>query len=186
MIINIRGTSGSGKSTVMRRVMKQLGEPQLIKLKGKIMDYKIPTQWGDVYILGRYETPCGGCDGIPTQDEVRRRVRKYSKKGHVLFEGLIVTSCYGKYRDLFRKSKQPYSFLFLKTNIETCIKRVEARRAKRGTTKPLNPANTIAKYKCNMRVIERCEEDGEPFLHVGGNKAVEEILRSIKENSWRS
>ena len=83
MIINIRGTSGSGKSTVVYELMEEFGESQM-KFKGKTEAHCIQTKWGKVYAIGRYETACGGCDGVPTQDEVCRLVRKYSKKGHVI------------------------------------------------------------------------------------------------------
>lgn len=187
MIINIRGTSGSGKSTIVYKILDKAEYVAPIRVKGKIEACHLRyPHLGDIYVIGQYETPCGGCDGIPTQDEVCRRVRKYAKKGHVIFEGLIVTSCYKRYLDLFRKLKQPYRFMFLNTRIETCLKGVEKRRAKRGTNKPFNPANTISKYESTLRSIERAKEDNADYVITSRNKAVEEILCLLEQHPFQS
>lgn len=187
MIINIRGTSGSGKSTLVRKIMKKFSaEPIVDKKTGKVTDYYMDTPYGPLYVIGRYETACGGCDGIKTQDEVRARVRKYAKKGHVVFEGLIVTSCYGKYLNLFKRLKQPFMFVFLSTKIETCIKMVEKRRRAKGNMKPLDPTNTIAKMKIVERTIERCREDNTPHIVVSRNRALEEILCLLEQHPFQN
>jgi len=185
MILNIRGTSGSGKSTIVRKLMAKF-EYAPIMSGGKIEAYRLPTPHGPLYVIGRYETPCGGCDGISTQDEVCRRVTKYAKKGHVIFEGLIVTSCYKRYLDLFRKLKQPYRFLFLNTKLETCLKSVEKRRESRGAKTPFNPTNTISKYESTLRSIERAKEDGADYKVVSRSKAVEEILCLLQKHPFQT
>lgn len=167
--------------------MKQFKVSPIV-VKGKIEAYElgIPGISGEVFIIGKYETPCGGCDGINTQDEVCRRVRKYAKKGHVIFEGLIVTSCYKRYLDLFKKLKHPYRFVFLNTKIETCIKMVERRRASRGNTKPLDPTNTISKYEATLRSIERAKEDNASFIVTSRNRAMEDILCLLKQHPFKN
>jgi len=185
MIINISGTSGSGKSTVVRKIMRKFPTTPIMQGK-KVQDYRVETPWGDLYVIGRYETPCGGCDTIPSQKEVRRRIRKYAKKGHVLFEGLIVSSCYGSYFKMLKRMKQPYLFVFLSTSIETCIRMVEKRRKARGDTRPLDPTNTIAKAKMLERVRERCKEDGANHIVVSRNRAVEEILCQLKQHPFKT
>lgn len=187
MIINIRATNGAGKSTVVRGVMQHWGEENVRKIKSgtKVVDYEVTTPFGPLYVVGRYETPCGGCDGIPTQEEVRARVAKYAKKGHVLFEGIIVTSCYGKYKELFEKLKQPYLFAFLNTPLKTCIKRVEKRRKEKGNEKPFNPKNLEAKFVTNNRVLERCIEDDTPHIVLDYRNAVEEVLCQFEKHPFK-
>src|SRR5262252_9423192 len=97
MIVNIRGTSGSGKTTIVRGLMAK-GLPYDLPIE--IISYtqtdrktkitKVITQavmpgyrleipdMPDTYILGSYENVCGGCDGIPTQDIICDRARKFS------------------------------------------------------------------------------------------------------------
>lgn len=187
MIINIRGTSGSGKSTIVKKVMNRFDRFDIDPIFNgdKIEAYVLRGEpYGDVYIIGRYETPCGGCDGISTQDEVCRLVKKYSKMGHVIFEGLIVTSCYKRYFDLLEGIGQPYLMLFLNTKVETCIESVKKRRASRGNTTEFNAANTISKYESTMRTIERAKEDGASFCIVSRNRAVEEILCQLRQHPF--
>lgn len=189
MIINIRGTSGSGKSTVIQNLMKVSALVRPLIVKGRVEGYclDMPDITNDrIYIIGRYETPCGGCDGIPTQNEVCRLVRKYAKLGHVVFEGVIVSCCYKRYLDLFHKLKQPYRFAFLSTSLEVCLNSVEKRRAARGAKKPFNPANTISKHKSVLNSIERAKEDKAEYMMISRNRAVEEILCQLKEHPFKT
>jgi GTPase SAR1 family protein len=70
VIINIRGTSGSGKSTLVKRYLDEHNhEPVLGQLgpwkKAKVIGYRCTAWTGlPVYIIGRYETQCGGCDSM--------------------------------------------------------------------------------------------------------------------------
>lgn len=181
MLINIRGTSGSGKSTIIFALMEMF-DATPIKAGGKVTDYRLTTPYGDVYIIGRYETACGGCDGIKTQDEVCARVRKYARKGHVVFEGLLVTSCYSRYRVLLDELDQPYVMAFMTTPIKTCIRRVEKRRHARGNKKPLNPANTVAKYEHCQRTLARCKADGGSCLELNWRDPISQVVDLLKQN----
>lgn len=100
MIINIRGTNGSGKSTVVRQIMDRadrclpihgvlgLRRPEAYKL-----EFKDRTP---VYVLGPYDVPTGGCDAVHPFSLILDLVHKYAPQGHVLFEGSLVSDHYGK------------------------------------------------------------------------------------------
>lgn len=182
MIINIRGTSGSGKSTIVRKLMKKYNAVSIVGKDKKIEGYEMLTPFGNLFIVGKYETPCGGCDAITSQDEVCNRVKKYARKGHVIFEGVIVSTCYKRYKELLTKSKHPYAFIFLSTKLVHCIKGIENRRKARGDTRPVNPSNTESKYRTVLRDIERAKEDNLNYIVTSRNKAVEEIERCLKES----
>ena len=65
MIINVRGTSGTGKSTVIHNILKKYPHKPVISHGGKHMGYKVELTSGKfLYVVGKYETQCGGCDGI--------------------------------------------------------------------------------------------------------------------------
>ena len=179
MIINIRGTSGSGKSTIVYNLMKKYKTTNVMNKDGKIEATKIFAPYGDIYAIGKYTTPCGGCDGVPTQNGVCRLIGFYSKHGHVIFEGLIVTGCYARYRDLL-PTLGMYCMCFLNTPLRTCISRVKKRRLKKGNTKPLNTFNTEQKYHQNKRVIERAEEDGLDYCILDYKRATEEVECLLK------
>jgi hypothetical protein len=144
MIIDIRGTHGSGKSWIVHKLLYGLGlAPTPIVENGYHIDYQ--TIIGAV--VGKYETACGGCDGVPTADEVVRRVRLFSSKYRaVILEGILVAHTYGRYNALAEEMEAagiPYHFCFMNTPLKTCVARVLARRRVRGDARPFNPDNLI-------------------------------------------
>ena len=101
MIINLRGTSGSGKSTVVRRVMEKYSQastgainPQFSDGRKQPIGYACLPPDADVqplWIPGHYETACGGCDTLKTVDQVYKEVTSAAELSYsVLFEGLMI------------------------------------------------------------------------------------------------
>ena len=69
MIVNIRGTSGSGKSTIVVRVCGLYDKKTPHFLEGRKNPYYYVFEkegHKPLAILGHYESPCGGCDTIYT------------------------------------------------------------------------------------------------------------------------
>lgn len=99
-----------------------------------------------VFILGSYHTHSGGCDQIQPYDLILDLIRKYVERGHVLFEGVIVSSSYGRVGRLMEEYGQEAVMLFLATSLEDCLKNVQKRRTERGDDRTYNPANTISKF----------------------------------------
>lgn len=157
MIVNIRGTSGSGKSSVVRAMMGYaLTTQTLYDAQGKVTGYecKYAKGIGTVRYVGRYETACGGCDTIKTQDEVENRVRDWhSENYHVVFEGLLISTIYARWAQLARDC-QPFKFVFLDASIELCIYRVKQRRKAAGNEKEFNTRNTENKW-LTIRELKR-------------------------------
>lgn len=96
MIINIRGTSGSGKSTIVRSIMNMFPtwEPDYVLGKTRPKGYtcKKPDRAKALYIVGHYEILCGGADTISDLVEQFDRVRMAHEQGHdVLCEGLFMS-----------------------------------------------------------------------------------------------
>lgn len=167
MIVQIQGTSGSGKSTLVRELMEwgkkrgQLVARDLNK-RGKPQNYCIALSARErIYIVGSYVTPCGGCDQVGSSEEVLRRVRAFAKKGHVVFEGLLLSGGQGTLGRAMLRYGDGFAYAFLDTPLETCLDRVqrrrEARAAKMGVlAKPLNPKNTASKWLACKRYREKC------------------------------
>lgn len=159
MIINIRGTHGSGKSTVLRQFLDNY-KSQVIQPEGvhKPEGYLCLTPFGDVYIVGSYKTACGGCDGIQPYALIWPRVLDYATRGHVLFEGALVSNSYGnigRYSEMFGDQ---FVFAFLDTPLKTCIDRILERRKKNGNIKPFDPNKSVIRiYKSNKGVIHKCQ-----------------------------
>lgn len=162
MVINVRGTSGSGKTTVMREIMSQSTSTQPIILDGQKKPdaylLNIPSVQHAVFLVGSYENVCGGCDAIATQDEICARVRNYSKDGHVLFEGLLMSHVFSRYAALDRELAArgvPSIWAFLDTPLELCLARVNDRRVARGQLEPVNPVNTSDKWAANRSTFDK-------------------------------
>lgn len=174
MIINVRGTSGSGKTTVIRGIMAkgglvdkiysdQAGDGLFSTSKAPIAyDVNVNPGGQHVYVIGSYENTCGGCDSIKTQDEICNRVRWFAKQGHVIMEGLLMSHLFSRYAALDRELQPtPYIWAFLDTPLELCLERVIARREARGVAKkPFNPENTVSKWNDARRVFAKCQKDG--------------------------
>jgi|TARA_R110000824_G_scaffold89320_7_gene219080 thymidylate kinase len=146
MIIQVRGTSGSGKTTVMNEVMERLGERSSVYREGrkKPLYYSFP---GGVAVLGHYESNCGGCDNIGSAPQVFELIQEVSKTHRtILCEGLLLSE------DVkWATQMKGLKIVFLVTKIERCIRRVKKRRKDAGNDKPLNETNT----RNRVAVIER-------------------------------
>lgn len=149
MILDIRGTHGSGKSYIAHQLLSY-GCEEIVgyneyKKKETILGYSVPSL--DLAVVGKYETQCGGCDGVGSSDEVCRRVRLFaSTYKHTVLEGILVAHTFDRYNRLAQEMKEAghtYLFAFLDTPLEVCIDRVKARRKAKGNDKELNPNNII-------------------------------------------
>jgi hypothetical protein len=107
MIFNLRGTSGSGKGWVIEQWFKEFpGKPHFGTLgprRPEAYRCDVPGVKAPVYVLGPYNTPCGGCDAIQPYDNVITLLNKYGDKGHVLFEGMIIAGAYGRVGEALEK-----------------------------------------------------------------------------------
>jgi hypothetical protein len=103
MLINVRGTHGAGKSTVVRALLSASVPRPIYGLLG----FRAPVAYRltldrcshDVFVLGPYQTNCGGCDALD-YDVVLDLISKCAPRGHVVFEGALVSSAYGRIGEL--------------------------------------------------------------------------------------
>lgn len=163
MIINIRGTSGSGKSYVVRQIMERFGPAEVRRpilgesRSTKPLGYYLPNV--NLFVPGSYENTCGGCDTIDTMDEVGARVKAaYDSGYHVLFEGVMVSSVLGRWIEM--SIGKDWRWVFLDTPLDECLKRIEERRKARGDDRPVNPVRTQEKHKRNMHDLKVLRETG--------------------------
>lgn len=150
MIVKLHGTSGSGKTTAVREFMDlaecvtpiHFGKKKPEAYKVELKSYLLPT-----YVLGGYSNKCGGVDTIPSTDALIDLIDEYIDLGHVLFEGLLISTYHGflgKHLDSLPRDKV---WAFLNTPIEECILRVRQRRLDAGNDKPFNETNTRNRVK---------------------------------------
>jgi hypothetical protein len=156
-VIQIRGTSGSGKTWVMREVMAAMGDilwshisPYDIPKISRYVEGRKKPLWyaiGDLAVLGHYEAACGGCDNIGSARQVYEVIQEVLPQcKNILCEGLLLSE------DVKWTSQlDDVHVLYLTTPVEQCIAQIKRRREEAGNTKPLNEANT----RNRVAVIER-------------------------------
>ena len=165
MIIQVRGTSGSGKTTAMRTILEGVGvewEPNYSEGRKKPLYYL--QVGGDGVVLGHYESSTGGCDTIGSAREVFEVWEKVSRslpqEKIYLMEGLLLSED-TKWTLEMAKSQRVLC-LFLVTPIEVCLAQVNQRRAARGQTEPVSEHNT----RNRVLTIERARVK---LLEAGSN-----------------
>jgi len=160
MIVKIIGTSGTGKSTIVRKIMAQANDWVPHYIEKRKQPYYYTSEVLGLAIPGHYETACGGCDTISKQNDIFALVRKLADEGYnVLFEGLLTSG------DVLRTYplSQDYDLTVwaLDVPIDQCLASInERRRRKKPEAPDVNPQNTISKHKCVVQCMERLTDAG--------------------------
>ena len=177
-VINIRGTSGCGKTTIVRNILQHGVWETWRDEHNKILAYYNKNlNWA---VVGSYENTCGGCDGIKTQDEAEYRIQFLIDSGfNVLFEGLVISTITGRWGELARKNSEKSNFLFyyVNTPIEECIERVKKRRFDAGNVKPFNEENTRNRVKAIETTFQKLSQSGCYCI----KESQENIMRNLYE-----
>jgi hypothetical protein len=166
VIINIRGPNGSGKSTIVRRLLEQC-EP-VSPIYGLSLGPRVPEAYEmavpgtkvPLFVIGPYRTQCGGADAIRPFALIPMLIEKYAARGHVVFEGVLISTTYGIVGRLMEQWGKQSVLLFLDTPPAECIRRVNKRRIDGDTCRPFNPQNVIGKARAIERVRQRVIGDG--------------------------
>jgi uridine kinase len=179
VIIQVRGTSGSGKSTAMRRIMKELGTFKPVYVAGKKRPQYYIHESKPVLVLGHYETVCGGCDYLKSLRNVYELVRATQPSDFVLCEGLLLSEdvkwtmtmagCY------------TVRCIFLTTPIERCIERIRGRRVEAGNSDPLNTTNTVRRVRTIERARNKLLASGIIALRCSADQSVKIVLNWLRE-----
>lgn len=184
MFISIRGTSGSGKTTVMRAVMSALGSWQSIHApeRRKPLYYSLKDSAVPVLVMGHYESICGGCDNIGSAKacyELARGLLDVDPRRIVLGEGLLLSE------DVIWTLKlQPAKCAYLHTNEQECLRRVGQRQQEAGR-EPIDPERVIRKLTTRVGTIERArvrlEAAGICCRRMSSTQAPQIVLGWIRE-----
>lgn len=194
-VVSIRGTHGSGKSTICRKIIDLYGGRALSvdrMSRGKAVPYvlgyfvTLPGVRESLFIVGRYDIACGGCDAIQPYSDIWPLARKMVDAGHhVLFEGALVSSSYGSIGyamdELAARSRHPVLgyFAFLDTPVEVCLARIKERRAVKGNFEPVDPKNTVVKHDNVHRTKDQMRRLGSKvrIVDIDHTRAVKDVLK---------
>lgn len=170
LIVNPRGTGGSGKTELARRILAQYGwkrntgcagDLEFIYRQGRTrpLGYRLrhPLGGRPLAVVGHYEVASGGCDTIRASDggleECIRRAAGYASAGHdVLIEGLRLSSEYEQSAELARSHS--LHILHLATPPDQCARNLAwRRRYRREAWRSIVPVVTDG----HRRVADACE-----------------------------
>lgn len=184
-VLDIRGTHGSGKSYIPHHILtnhstiKDLGEP--LTYDGRddtILGYTVPDL--NLYILGRYETACGGCDGIKTQVEIKARIERVIRTTPtltILIEGILVSHTFGPW-DIYAKGKD-WNFLFLDTPLDVCIARVNSRREASGKGPLQDPRNIVKDWHRIRSLQPKFLEAGHKSTWLDHTNSIQSVMECL-------
>ena len=189
VILSLRGTSGSGKTTVARKFLtdypcQSLPDPNKPKKHwGYQIDLSAEGINQPLYVIGSYQNTCGGTDGISTQEEIAQRALAAHPRGHVLLEGLLISKVGpGAITTQMLKPTGAYVAAILDTPLATCLRRVQDRRDARGEVKPFNPANTMSAHKSTYDAcVNLHNAGGVKIITIDHTNAFNDTLEVIRK-----
>lgn len=189
MIISIRGTNSSGKTTVVRNLLAHFPwEPKPIygmlgPRKPEAYELAQTKKRKPIYVLGPYdETPTSGVDVISGAglDSVINLIEKYRPRGHVVMEGILISSNFGSVGEYLVRYKSEVILAILDTTVEQCLAALYKRQEKAGS-KPAEVKHLETHYKrIHGSTRKRFEEYGIRVEMVSRENGAEKIL------SWLS
>lgn len=192
MIFNIRGTNGSGKSTIAESFIKKGAEEVDLVIyeaptKRKPENRKIVkgylSQWADigsVCVVGPYTNKIGGMDRIKTFALQRDAIRAATKLADtVICEGVLASTVYSSWADFFEEMEDVV-VLYLDTPLETCYERIKQRQIETtGETKEIKTDQVAAKVKMIESTRQRFNKLGIETLVVSSEDAPGLIRKMI-------
>jgi hypothetical protein len=176
VIINPRGTSGSGKTELVRRILAQYGWRRDAELGGaggleliwragrrRPLGYRLrhPRGGRPLAVVGHYEVTSGGCDTIAAADggigEIMRRAADYAATGHdVLIEGQRLSREHERSAALARSHR--LHVLRLTTPLPQCARNLVWRRRTRRDSWPAVAATVALEHEMVAEACGRLEQ----------------------------
>jgi thymidylate kinase len=191
-IVAIKGTNGSGKSTVVRALIAHLGTAAKLRFNNKEAGYRCRYGEGALFVLGKYRTACGGLDSSfsygGAADDLLLCIDTLAAKGHVACEGVIAITSYGfdrvtRFADKQRRRGRRMIFAHLDTPAEVCVARVRQRRMEAGNQKLFNPEKLLDKYESILKSQEKLREAGYDARILPHEDPLQTLLRWFEERT---
>lgn len=180
MLVNVRGTNGSGKSTAVRHLLNRYGMEDKIEQLGwrkngpKVVGYRLP---GNLIVAGRYEYfQMGGLDGFKYAPMWEELLPGFAEEAdYMVFESILISGNVGRARDL--ASKYPCIFAFMDTTADECISRIYARNGDAEFKE-----HVVRTTHRRMEVISRnFKAEGQTVAQIHNGEDLDTLLRI---NGW--
>lgn len=191
MIIQLRGTSGSGKTTAMKSVIDSLYNWNSYYVpKRKKPLWMVSDEFPHVAVLGHYESPCGGCDTIGSARQVYEVIDLLLPETitTVLCEGLLLSEDVKWTSQLVnhRLGKGGVWCYFLNTPLDRCLANISLRRKSAGNEKEVDPKNTTNRVTTIERARLKLMEAGVNCRWTSPRQAPDVILNRLRSQPcWK-
>lgn len=182
LLVNIRGCNGAGKSTIPMSMMddpdKYIIEKPYKGKQKKILTVFPRYKW---IVLGTYLNKTGGMDTFPN-NELTVRALIYAIKNFpeydVLMEGIMCSTIYSTYKDLFLRVEKEFDLKCIIVNFippyEVALERVYERNG----GKSIKEDGVKSKYETVKRNHEKFKKDGFKVVKVDTSKILKEDMLS--------
>lgn len=177
VLVNIRGTNGSGKSTVMRHLI-DLFKMDEVDWTENASGYKSTRH--KIAVVGKYKTACGGCDGIHPQQHIKDAILEAFSRGSkiVLFEGIMASLTFGPWAEFVEANGLEPVWAYLDTPPELCLERIY----KRNGGKAIKEDLVLDKVRATERTRDKFSDLGHRVVtlpHKKARKAAEELVNGL-------
>lgn len=184
-LVGIKGTSGSGKTTIVFKLLSQYKYKTNYFVNGRrqpIAHVFENEGKRPLAVIGHYEAGsagCGGLDSISHYAAMNELVAYFWAKGyHVLNEGLLYTGDAIQTIKMNKLTNGQSRILALTTSMDDCIAAVNARRRdKDPNASDVNPDNLISKANSVPGVMKKLEEAGVQAKYVDRNEGWEWVAK---------
>ena len=190
MIILLRGNHGSGKSTVVRKILAEVSATPTYGLLGTRMPEAYcclrrttpkHVKGPPFFVLGPYESPAtAGCDyvtklGVATMEEFLER---YRQRGNILFESImtsvrILEPSIGRW---IAVNKKDMIVATLTTTFEQCEEAIKTRKLSSQSGHRWNSTHLKAQQVMFDRVTKQYDEMGFRQEYVSRDEMPKKIL----------
>jgi hypothetical protein len=183
LVVQIRGTSGSGKTWVMKQIMASLGYWQSVMSPcWRFPLYNLSEN--NVAVIGVYGKVDRGCDRLGSAHTIYDLALSLldGQAEAVLAEGLLLSNDVkwtAQLRDFDLR------VLFLSTPLDVCLRQLESRREQSGNKRPLNQMVTCNRVRHIQSARARLQNLGVYCPMVSPDQAVRVILEWLSARKLR-
>lgn len=160
-IVNIRGTNGSGKSTIPMKMIEQDRSTFILTDNGEEIATVIPKF--NTVAIGTYRRKTGGLDGIRSTARMKEILEKVKYlDANILLEGILASTVFSTYRDIFYQFEKEH-FVTRKAvvyNIIPPFEEVKKRVLKRNGGKEVKWEQVESKYRTVKNNANKFDEAG--------------------------
>lgn len=194
MIIQIAGTSGSGKSHLVRDFMSWIDANGGALTERRVgsratplgYDVCLPKAGGSrprgasLHIVGAYDSPTGGCDTIRDVVQLYDLILEEHNKGiDILYEGLFVMN-HTRGPKLVEQVDGAMVVLQLTTPFATCVNSINNRRDARGEGKLVNKENTRSNFVRAENYCKKMAAAGAGVIKVRRDQGLDTLLELLE------